>query len=62
MRATKKRLPGHIRGFDVKTGKLVWTFHMVPRKGEYGLRHVGTTGRLTMSAISGTWTMMSVDP
>lgn len=28
--------PGDIRAFDVRTGKLVWTFHTVPRPGEYG--------------------------
>jgi quinoprotein glucose dehydrogenase len=28
--------PGDIRAFDVMTGKLVWTFHTVPRPGEYG--------------------------
>jgi quinoprotein glucose dehydrogenase len=28
--------PGDIRAFDVRTGKLVWTFHTVPRPGELG--------------------------
>ena len=28
--------PGDIRAFDVLTGRLVWTFHTVPRPGEYG--------------------------
>jgi quinoprotein glucose dehydrogenase len=28
--------PGDIRAFDVLTGKLVWTFHTIPRPGEYG--------------------------
>ncbi len=28
--------PGDIRAFDVRTGKLIWTFHTVPRPGEYG--------------------------
>jgi glucose dehydrogenase len=27
---------GDIRGWDARTGKLVWTFHTVPRKGEPG--------------------------
>lgn len=26
--------PGHIRAFDVRTGKLVWTFHTIPQPGE----------------------------
>src|SRR5437899_3711540 len=28
--------PGDIRAFDVLTGKLVWTFHTIPRPGEIG--------------------------
>ncbi len=28
--------PGDIRAFDVRTGALVWTFHTVPRPGEFG--------------------------
>lgn len=30
-------LPGDIRGYDVHTGKLLWTFHTVPHEGEPGL-------------------------
>jgi quinoprotein glucose dehydrogenase len=29
-------LPGDIRGYDVRTGKLLWTFHSVPHEGEPG--------------------------
>lgn len=28
--------PGDIRAFDVITGKLMWTFHTIPRPGEFG--------------------------
>jgi quinoprotein glucose dehydrogenase len=28
--------PGHIRAYDVITGKVVWTFHTVPYPGEFG--------------------------
>jgi glucose dehydrogenase len=28
--------PGHIRAYDVVTGKRVWTFHTVPQPGEFG--------------------------
>ena len=27
---------GDIRAFDARTGKLAWTFHTVPRPGEFG--------------------------
>lgn len=29
-------LPGHIRGFDIRTGKLLWTFHTIPQPGDIG--------------------------
>ena len=33
----KASLPGDIRGYDVHTGKLLWTFHTVPHQGEPGV-------------------------
>ena len=31
---------GDVRAWDVRTGKLVWTFHTVPRPGEKGTREL----------------------
>jgi quinoprotein glucose dehydrogenase len=28
--------PGHIRAYNVKTGKQEWIFHTIPKKGEFG--------------------------
>jgi quinoprotein glucose dehydrogenase len=28
--------PGYVKAFDVRTGKLLWTFHIVPLRGEVG--------------------------
>ncbi len=28
--------PGHIRAYDVRTGKIRWTFHTIPLPGEFG--------------------------
>lgn len=28
--------PGDIRAYDIRTGQLAWTFHTVPRPGEFG--------------------------
>src|SRR5437870_12664384 len=28
--------PGDVRGFDVRTGKQQWIFHVIPRQGEFG--------------------------
>ena len=32
----RENIPGHIRGYDAKTGMLRWTFHVVPQPGETG--------------------------
>jgi quinoprotein glucose dehydrogenase len=31
-----KNIPGAMRGFDVRTGKQLWIFHLVPKPGEFG--------------------------
>jgi len=28
--------PGHVRAYDVRTGRIRWTFHTIPRPGEIG--------------------------
>lgn len=28
--------PGHVRGYDIVTGKLKWVFHTIPQPGEFG--------------------------
>ena len=32
----KEAAPEDVRGFDAETGKHLWTFHVVPRPGEFG--------------------------
>jgi quinoprotein glucose dehydrogenase len=29
--------PGDVRGFDIRTGRLLWTFNTVPQAGEPGV-------------------------
>ncbi len=31
-----ENIPGHIRGYDAKTGKMIWRFNVVPQPGEFG--------------------------
>jgi quinoprotein glucose dehydrogenase len=52
--------PGDIRAYDVRTGKLVWTFHTVPRPGEFGY---DTWPKEAYKYIGGTnnWGEMTVD-
>jgi quinoprotein glucose dehydrogenase len=35
--AQMKGVPGDVYGFDVRTGRLRWTFHVIPRAGEAGI-------------------------
>jgi glucose dehydrogenase len=53
-------LYGDIRGWDARTGKLLWSFHAVPRAGEAG---VETWEGESWKNRSGTnaWTYMTVD-
>ena len=46
-----RNLPSYIRGFDVRTGKQLWKFNLVPEPGEFGAEtwlngsKVGNAGR-----------------
>jgi quinoprotein glucose dehydrogenase len=33
---SKTNVPAYIRGYDVRNGKLLWTFHTIPQRGEFG--------------------------
>ena len=33
---TKENPPGHVRGYDVRTGERLWIFHTIPQPGEFG--------------------------
>lgn len=52
--------PGHIRAFDVLTGKLKWVFHTIPQPGEFGY---DTWPKDAYQKFGGTncWGGMSVD-
>ncbi|MDB6085880.1 MAG: c-type cytochrome [Gammaproteobacteria bacterium] len=51
---------GRIFAFDAVTGKKVWTFNLVPEKGEPG---AGTwTGVSAEHGGGGTWTTVTIDP
>jgi quinoprotein glucose dehydrogenase len=53
--------PGDIRGFDVRTGELLWTFNPIPEPGEAGHETwLDDAWRFTGNA--GVWTTMSYDP
>jgi quinoprotein glucose dehydrogenase len=57
----KEQIPGWIRGHDVRTGRLLWTFRTVPGPGEAGHETwKGDSGRDAGKVT--VWTAMSADP
>jgi quinoprotein glucose dehydrogenase len=52
--------PGDVRGFDVRSGKLLWTFHSVPQEGEFG-NETWQDRSWKYSGNTNVWTLMSAD-
>ena len=59
--ATKGGTPGYIRGYDIRTGKKLWTFHTIPRPGEFGAETWENDSWKDFGAAS-VWSMMAADP
>jgi quinoprotein glucose dehydrogenase len=53
--------PGHIRAFDVRTGKQRWIFHTIPQPGEAGYETWPKDAWKTAMGVNN-WCGMSVDP
>ena len=53
-------IPGDIRGFDARTGKLKWTFHVVPKADEFGAE-TWEDGSWKNGGASNAWGIASVD-
>ena len=51
---------GYVRGFDVRTGKRLWIFHTIPKKGEFGY-DTWINGSAEYTGNTGMWTQLSVD-
>jgi quinoprotein glucose dehydrogenase len=56
-----KNVAGYIRGFDVVTGRLLWTFHTVPRPGEPGYETWLNGSARTGGGNAGVWATISAD-
>jgi quinoprotein glucose dehydrogenase len=52
--------PGDIRAYDVRTGKLVWTFHTIPHPGEFGYETWPKDAWKTVGGANA-WGELSVD-
>ena len=51
---------GYVRGFDVRTGKRLWIFHTIPKKGEPGY-DTWENGSAEYTGNTGVWTQITVD-
>jgi quinoprotein glucose dehydrogenase len=51
---------GYVRGFDVRTGKRLWIFHTIPKKGEVGY-DTWEKGSAEYTGNTGMWTQSTVD-
>jgi len=52
--------PGHIRAFDMRTGKIRWTFHTIPQPGEYGYE-TWPKDAWKYTGAANNWSGMAVD-
>ncbi len=57
---SKTNVKGHIRGFDVRTGKRLWTFHTIPQPGEFGIE-TWLENSWSYTGNNGVWAQMSAD-
>jgi glucose dehydrogenase len=51
---------GYVRGFDVRTGKRLWIFHTIPKKGEFGY-DTWLNDSAEYTGNTGVWTQITVD-
>lgn len=54
------RSPENVRGYDVRSGALLWTFHVVPRDGEFGAETWENDAR-KLAGDQGSWCCLSAD-
>jgi glucose dehydrogenase len=56
----KEAAPEDVRGFDAVSGKLLWTFHVVPQPGEFGNETWGNDSWKVAGDL-GAWNPMTAD-
>jgi quinoprotein glucose dehydrogenase len=57
---THNNTKGLVRAFDVRSGKLLWTFNTIPRTGEFG-NETWKNNSWATNGNTGVWTQMTVD-
>ncbi|HWP37592.1 MAG TPA: PQQ-binding-like beta-propeller repeat protein [Gemmatimonadales bacterium] len=59
-----RNLPGYIRGFDIRTGKQLWLFNLVPQPGEFGAETWKNGSKIGTEGVgkNDAWATYSADP
>jgi quinoprotein glucose dehydrogenase len=59
-----RNIPGFIRGFDIKTGKMLWKFNLVPQPGEFGAETWKNGSKIGDEGVgkNDAWAPYSADP
>jgi quinoprotein glucose dehydrogenase len=55
-----RNVKGHVRGYDVRTGKRLWIFHTIPSPGEFG-NDTWLDDSWSYTGNAGLWGQMSAD-
>ena len=58
--ATHNNTKGLVRAFDVRSGKVLWTFNTIPRPGEFG-NETWENDSWSVNGNAGVWTQITVD-
>ncbi|MCG8467552.1 MAG: PQQ-binding-like beta-propeller repeat protein [Gemmatimonadetes bacterium] len=58
---TKEMPPGHVRGYDARTGEQLWTFHTIPQPGELG-HETWEASSWEYTGNAAVWTPLTADP
>lgn len=59
-----RNLPGFIRGFDIRTGRQLWKFNLVPQPGEFGAETWERGSKIGSEGVgkNDAWATYSADP
>ncbi|MCG8414923.1 MAG: PQQ-binding-like beta-propeller repeat protein [Pseudomonadales bacterium] len=56
----KERPPTWVRGYNIRTGEVIWTFHTIPQQGEFGVE-TWQEESWRYTGNGGVWTQLSAD-
>lgn len=59
-----RNIPGYVRGFDIRTGRQLWKFNLVPQPGEFGAETWKNGSKISTEGVgkNDAWATLSADP